>query len=107
MKIRLILLGMVAGGVLPLAGANAQARIDPGLNQAAGIGFERGAVRSAEDFGRKEDEDKGDKKGEDDKGDNHHKCDEGDRNDKGGQDGKGGKGGDDDKCDKSPSKPHH
>jgi hypothetical protein len=104
MSIRLILLGMVAGCVLPLAGANAEAFSDPGLNPSAGVGLERGAVRSAEDFGRKEDEDKGDKKGEDDKGDNHHKCDDGDRNDKGG---KGGKGGDDDKCDKSPSKPHH
>jgi hypothetical protein len=90
MKIRPIVIAMVAGLVLPLAGANARAIFDPGLNQAgAGADLQRGAAHSAENFGRTEDEGKGDKDG---------KCDDGDHSDKGDH-------GDDD-CDKSPSKPH-
>jgi hypothetical protein len=111
MKIRPIVIGMVAGLILPLIGANAQAVFDPGLNPAgAGADLERGAAPSAENFGRSENNDKGDHC---DKGDNcRHRCEDGDHGDKGHDchrcdDGdhsdKGNKGED---CDKSKSKPH-
>jgi hypothetical protein len=90
MKIKPIVIAMVASLVLPLAGANARAVFDPGLNQAgAGADLER-AAQTAENFGRKENEDKGDKnpKGK--------HCDDGDHSDR-------GRKGDD--CEKSPSKP--
>jgi hypothetical protein len=84
MKIRPIVIAMVAWLVLPLAGANAKAVFDPGLNQAgAGADLTRGATHTAENFGRTEDEGNKDPKGD--------PCDDGDH---GGQ------------CDKSPSKPH-
>jgi hypothetical protein len=90
MRIRLIVIAMAASVVLPLAGANARAVFDPGLNQAgAGADLERGAAQTAENFGRTEDEGNKDPKGDD--------CDDGDHSDHGGH-------GDD--CDKSPSKPH-
>jgi len=91
MKIRPIVIAMAAWLVLPLAGANARAVFDPGLNQ-AGVGGDlgRGAAHTAENFGRKETEDKGDPKG--------HHCDDGDHSDDGDRDG--------DDCDKSRSKPH-
>jgi hypothetical protein len=89
MKIRPIVIAMVAGLVLPLAGANARAVFDPGLNQVgAGADLKRGAAHPAENFGRKESDDKGNK---DPKGDH---CDDGDHSDHG------------DDCDTSPSKPH-
>ena len=95
MKIRPVVIGMVAWLLLPLAGASAPAVSDPGLNQAgAGADLQRGAAYPAENFGRKENEDKGDK---DHKGKH---CDDGDHSDR------GGRGGDDDDCDKSRSKPH-
>jgi hypothetical protein len=90
MKIRPIVIVMVAGLLLPLAGANARAVFDPGLIQAgAGADLERGAAHTAENFGRKEDEDK-----------KHKRCEDGDHSDKGH---KGDRG---DDCEKSPSKPH-
>ena len=90
MKIRPIVIAMVAGLVLPVAGANARAVFDPGLNQAsAGADLERLAAPTAENFGRKEDESNKDPK--------RHHCDDGDHSDQGGH-------GDD--CEKSPSKPH-
>jgi len=46
MKIRPIVIGMVAWLLLPLAGANAQAVFDPGLNQ-AGAGCRSRARRGA------------------------------------------------------------
>jgi hypothetical protein len=117
MKIRPIIIGMAACLVLPLAGANARAGFNPGLNQAgAGADLERGVTHTAENFGRKENDDKddhcdkhdkddhchhcgdGDK---DDKGDNCHHCDDGDHDDKRDHDDKG----DHDHCEKSPSKP--
>ena len=91
MKIRPIVIVMVAGLLLPLAGANPRAVFDPGLTQAgAGADLERGAAQTAENFGRKESDDKG----KDPKGSH---CDDGDHSDRGhhGED-----------CDKSPSKPH-
>jgi hypothetical protein len=92
MIIRPIVIAMVAWLVLPLAGANARAVFDPGLNQAgAGVDLERGAAHTAENFGRKENDDKGDK-------DKRDHCDDGDHSDKSDH-------GDDD-CEKSPSKPH-
>jgi hypothetical protein len=105
MKIRPIIIGMAACLVLPLAGANARAGFNPGLNQAgAGADLERGVTHTAENFGRKENDDKddhcdhGDK---DDKGDHCHHCDDGDHDDKRDHDDKG----DHDHCEKSPSKP--
>jgi hypothetical protein len=71
MKLRLILIGMAAGLLLPLAAANAGAVFDPGLIQTgAGTALDRGAAPTAENFGRK-DEDKGDH----DRGDHDRKCD--------------------------------
>jgi len=87
MKIRPIVIAMVAGLVLPLAGANARAVSDPGLNQ-AGVPISS-AAHTAENFGRKEDESNKDPK--------RHHCDDGDHSDR-------GHPGDD--CEKSPSKPH-
>ena len=111
MKFKPVVIGMVAWLLLPLAGANAPAVSDPGLNRAgAGADLQRGAAQTAENFGRKENEDK------DDKGDKDHKgkhCDDGDHSDHSdhsdhGDHGEhGGRGGDDDDCEKSPSKPHH
>ena len=87
MKFKLIVIGMVAGLILPVVGANAEAVFDPGVNQAgAGADLQRGAAHPAENFGRREDEGKGDK---------DRKCDDGDHGDH------------DDDCDKSPSKPHY
>ena len=94
MKIRPIVIAILAGLLLPLAGANAQVVFDPGLNQAgAGADLGRGAAHTAENFGRTENEGKGDPKG--------HHCDDGDHSDHGGD---GDHDGDD--CDKSRSKPH-
>jgi len=60
MKVRLTLIGMAAGLVLPPATANAAAVVDPGLNRAgAGAELERGATPSAENFGRNENENNG------------------------------------------------
>jgi hypothetical protein len=96
MKIRPSVIAMVAGLLLPLAGANARAVFDPGLNQAgAGADLQRGAAHTAENFGRIEDEGNKDPKGDD--------CDDGDHSDHGD---KGDHGGHGDDCDKSPSKPH-
>ena len=50
MKIRPIVIAMVAGLLLPLAGANARAVFDPGLNQ-AGVPISS-AAPTAENFGR-------------------------------------------------------
>ena len=82
MKVRLILIGMVAGLLLPLAAANARTVFDPGLTQSgAGADVVRGTTPSAGNFVRDGDEDKGD-----------HQCDKDhDR--------------DDHRCDKSPSQP--
>jgi hypothetical protein len=89
MKIRPIIIAMVATVVLPLAGANARAVFDPGLIQAgAGADLARGATHTAENFGREENDDTGNKDPKDDH------CDDGDHGDHG-----------DDDCDKSPSKP--
>jgi hypothetical protein len=91
MKIRPIIIAMVAGLLPALAGANARAVFDPGLTQAgAGADLARGAAQTAENFGRTESDGNKDPKGDD--------CDDGDHSDHGGH-------GDDD-CDKSPSKPH-
>jgi hypothetical protein len=109
MKIRPIVIGMIAWFVLPLASANATAVVfDPGLNQSgAGADLERGIAHTAENFGRKENDDKddhcdkgdnGDKGDKASKGDCHH-CDDGDHGDK------GVKGDHGDDCEKSPSKP--
>jgi len=107
MKIKPVVIGMVAWLLLPLAGASAPAVSDPGLNQAgAGADLQRGAAQTAENFGRKENEDKGDKdhKGKHcDDGDHGDGGDHGDHSDRGDH---GGRGGHDDDCDKSPSKPH-
>jgi hypothetical protein len=47
MNVRLILIGMVAGLVLPLAAANARVVFDPGLTQTgAGADLERGTTPS-------------------------------------------------------------
>ena len=70
MNVRLILIGMVTGLLLPLAAANAGAVFNPGLTQTgAGADLERGAAPTAKNFGRDWDENKGDK------GDNDHKGD--------------------------------
>jgi hypothetical protein len=107
MKIKPVVIGMVAWLLLPLAGANAPAVSDPGLSLAgAGADLARGAAHPAENFGRKENEDKGDKdhKGKHcDDGDHGDGGDHGDHSDRGDH---GGRGGHDDDCDKSPSKPH-
>jgi hypothetical protein len=53
MKIRPIVIGMLASLVLPLAGASARAVYDPALNQAgAGVDLDRGAAYAAENYGR-------------------------------------------------------
>ena len=104
MKIRPIVIAMVAWLLLPLAGASAPAAFDPGLSQAgAGADLQRGAAHPAENFGRKENEDKGDK---DDKDHNGKHCDDGDHSDRGDHSERGDRGGHDDDCDKSRSKPH-
>jgi hypothetical protein len=87
MKIRPIVIAMVAWLVLPLAGANARAVSDPGLNQ-AGVPISS-AAHTAENFGRIETEGNKDPK--------RHHCDDGNYSDR-------GHPGDD--CEKSPSKPH-
>ena len=108
MKIKPVVIGMVAWLLLPLAGANAPAVSDPGLSHAgAGADLQRGAAHPAENFGRKENEDKGDKGDKDHKGKH---CDDGDHSDHSDHSDRGehgGRGGHDDDCDKSPSKPHH
>jgi hypothetical protein len=88
MNVRLILIGMVTGLLLPLAAANAGAVFNPGLTQSgAGADLVRGTTPSAGNFGRDGDEDKGDK-GDD------HKCDKDNK-------------GDDHKCEKSPCDKDH
>ena len=104
MKIRAIVIGMVAGLILPLVGANAQAIFDPGLKASAGTALERGVAPTAENFGRSENEHKGDEceKGDDcrhrcDDGKGHdcHRCEDGDHSDKGHKD---------EECEKSKGK---
>ena len=119
MKIKPVVIGMVAWLLLPLAGANAPAVSDPGLSLAgAGADLARGAAHPAENFGRKENEDKSDKGDKDDKDRKGKHCDDGDhgdggdhgdhdRGDHGDHGDRGGRGGHDDDCEKSPSKPHH
>ena len=78
MNVRLTLIGMVTGLLLPLAAANAGAVFNPGLTQSgAGADLVRGTTPSAGNFGRDGDEDKCDK--------DHDR--------------------DDHRCDKSPSRP--
>jgi len=90
MKIRPIVIGMAAWLLLPLAGANARAVFDPGLNQAgAGADLGRGAAPSAENFGRQENQGATNPTGA--------RCDNGTHTDLGGRGGQ---------CDKDPSKPH-
>jgi hypothetical protein len=80
MKVRLILIGMAAGLLLPLAAANAGAVFNPGMSQVgAGTDVGRGTAPIAENFWRAV--------GDHDDNDNDH-----------------GKGDCDHKCDKSPSK---
>ncbi len=113
MKIRPIVIAMAAWLLLPLAGASAPAVSDPGLHQAgAGADLQRGAAHPAENFGRKESEDKDDKGDKDHKGKHcddgdHGDGDHGDRGDHSEHGDRGGRGDHDDDCDKSPSKPHH
>jgi len=57
MKIGPLVIAMVAGLLLPLAGANARAVFDPGLNQ-AGVPISS-AARTAENFGRIQTENQG------------------------------------------------
>ena len=93
MKIRPIVIGMAAWLLLPLAGANARAVFDPGLNQAgAGANLERGAAPTAENFGRQENQGA--------QNPTPARCDDGTHTDRGGRGGRGGR------CDRSPSKPH-
>ena len=87
MKIRPIVIATVAGLLLPLAGANARAVFDPGLNQ-AGVPISN-AAPTAENFGRQESQGAQNPTGA--------RCDNGTHTDL------GGKGG---QCDKSRSKPH-
>jgi hypothetical protein len=113
MNIRLILIGMVTGLLLPLAAANSGALSDPGLTQTgAGAEFVLGTTPSAGNFGRDEDQDKDDKdhggdRCDKDHHDNYkcgHPCDKDHHdNDKCGH--PCDKDRDDHKCDKSPSKP--
>ncbi len=87
MKIRPIVIAMVAGLLLPLAGANARAVFDPGLNQ-AGVPISS-AAPTAENFGRQENQGA--------QNPTPARCDDGTHTDRGGRGGR---------CDKSPSKPH-
>ena len=107
MKIRLIVIGMAACFLLPLAGSNAGVVFDAGLSQAAaGTNFER-AVNTAVIFGRHEDDSDHDRC--DDRDDHGKLCCEGDHrdwDDKGDHD-KDHHGDHDKDCEKSPSKPHH
>ena len=90
MKIRPIVIGMAAWLLLPLAGANARAVFDSGLNQAgAGANLERGSAPTAENFGRQENQGA--------QNPTPARCDDGTHTDRGGRGGR---------CDKSPSKPH-
>ena len=108
MKFKPVVIGMVAWLLLPLAGASAPPVSDPGLNQAgAGADLARSAAHPAENFGRKENEDKNDKGDKDRKGKHCDDGDHGDHSDRGDHSEHGGRGGDDDDCEKSPSKPHH
>ena len=108
MKFKPVVIGMVAWLLLPLAGANAPAISDQGLSRAgAGADLQRGAALPAENFGRKENEDKNDKGDKDHKGKHCDDGDHSDHSDRGDHSEHGGRGGDDDDCEKSPSKPHH
>ncbi len=79
MKLRLILIGMAAGLLLPLAAANAGAVFDPGLSQAgASTDLGRGAAPIAENFWRSTD----DNCDKDDKCDHDRKCDKSPSKDK-------------------------
>jgi len=107
MRIRPIVIGIVACLVLPLAGANARAVFDPGPNPAgAGADLEHGVAPTAENFWRDDhcdkdhDGDHDDKDHKSDKDDHCHHCDDGDHDDKGDKDHR------DHNCEKSPSKPH-
>ena len=114
MRIRPIVIGLVAGLILPLAGANAQTIFDTGLNPVgAGVDLQRGVAHTAENFWRDDhcdkdhDRDQGDKDHKTDKTDKtdkddhcQHHCDDGDHDDRGNKD-----HGDHD-CEKSRSKPH-
>ena len=107
MKIIASVIGMGACLVLALASANAGAVLGPGLNQgSAGVNLQRGAVHTAENFGRSEDQGKQDKHC--DKGDSNHDCCDKDHNCKHCEDGDhSDKGDKDHHCEKSPSKPYH
>src|ERR1700681_2962182 len=71
MKVRLILTGMIAGLLVPLAAANGGTVFNPGLNQAgAGIDLARGAAPIADNYWRTVDKDD-----KDDKGDHDRDCD--------------------------------
>ena len=95
MKIRPIVIAMVAWLVLPLAGANARAVFDPGLiHVGAGADLQRGVGQIAEKFNRDKEDCDGDK---DDKSKNCHRCKDGDKDDKGGDK-------NDKDCEKSKSK---
>ena len=89
MKITPIVIGMAAWLLLPLAGANARAVFDPGLNQ-AGVPISS-AAPTAENFGRIQTENQGAQNP------TPARCDNGTHTDLGGHGGR---------CEKSPSKPH-
>ncbi|HEY6458483.1 MAG TPA: hypothetical protein VIY90_24650 [Steroidobacteraceae bacterium] len=77
MNARLILLGMVAGLVLPLAAANAGANFGPDLKQVgANANLVGNAAPGAENFGRDEYDKTGDKGGYDNTGDYDHQGDD-------------------------------
>ena len=110
MKIKLILMGMAAGLLLPLAAANAGAGFAPGLNQAGATDLERGAPIAGSFWRSGGDDNDHDKDDKDHKGD--HKCrhgDDGDHGDccdhDGDHDNWLDKGDHHHKCEKSPSKP--
>jgi hypothetical protein len=132
MRIRPIVIGLVAGLILPLAGANAQTIFDTGLNPVgAGVDLQRGVAHTAENFWRDDhcdkdhdrdqgdkdhDRDQGDKDHDRDQGDKDHKTDKTDKTDKddhcqhhcddGDHDDRGNKDHGDHDCEKSRSKPH-
>ena len=119
MKIKMILLGMAAGLLLPLAAANAGAVFDPGLSPiGAGTDLGRGAAPIAENFWRtvgdhdcdRDDKcdhdhdrkcDKSPSKGSD------HDCDHGDHDRDHYKDQKCDKGDYNGKCDKDDYDKHH
>ena len=92
MKVRLILVGVAAGLLLPLAAANAGAVLDPGLRQVgAGTDVGRGAAPIAQNLWRsvgddndhdKDDHDRKCEKSPSKDRDNDCKCDKDDHNGK-------------------------